>query len=59
MKKIFNCRRSVVSLVGITSLLVLGLNNSFDVSLAITGCVAAICGANAFEATKRPKDEQV
>jgi hypothetical protein len=57
MKKILNCRRSIVALVGIGCLLALGLHNGLDVSLAIAGCVASICGANAFEASKKSKDE--
>ena len=57
MKKILNCRRSIVALVGIGCLLALGLHNGLDVSLAIAGCVASVCGANAFQASKKPKDE--
>ena len=54
MKKILNCRRSIVALVGIGCLLALGLHNGLDVSLAIAGCVASICGANALETYGRP-----
>lgn len=52
MKKILNCRRSLVALVGIASLTWLGLAKGIDISgiaLAISGIVASIAGANAYE----------
>lgn len=55
MKRIWLCRRTFITLAGLLALLALGLKNNLDVSLAIAGCVAAICGANAMEAMKRPE----
>ena len=54
MKKILACRRSIVAILGMGCLLALGLHNGLDVSLAIAGCVASICSANAYEAVKKP-----
>lgn len=52
MKKIMNCRRSIIALVGICCLTWLGLAKGVDISgiaLAISGIVASVSGANAWE----------
>lgn len=55
MKRVWTCRRTAVTMFGMLVLLTLGVLNKLDVSLAIVGCVGAICGANAFEAVKKPQ----
>ncbi len=49
MKKLFNCRRTVVALFSIACLTYLGVDKGIDVSIAIAGIVAAVCGANSYE----------
>ena len=52
MKKILNCRRSIIALVAIGCLTWLGLAKGVDISgiaLAISGIVASISGSNAWE----------
>jgi hypothetical protein len=49
MKKLFNCRRSILALVGLVCLTFLGFTNKLDVSLAISAIVASVAGSNAWE----------
>ena len=52
MKKILSCRRSIIALVAIGCLTWLGLTKGIDISgiaLAISGVVASVAGANAYE----------
>ena len=52
MKKIWNCRRSMLGLVAILCLTTLGLHHGEDISgisVAISGIVGAIAGANAWQ----------
>lgn len=55
MKHVFKCRRTFVAVLGIVCLTLLGLVNNLDVGVAVAGCVAAICGANAAEASMKHK----
>lgn len=62
MKKILNCRRSVIAIIGIGCLTLLGLYHGVDISgiaIAISGIVASVSGANAWEnrGTKKTKEE--
>lgn len=52
MTKVLTSRRYLIAMAGIISLLTLGLVNGVDVSLAITGIVASVAGANAYEGKK-------
>lgn len=55
MKKILNCRRSIVSIFAITCLTILGMYHGVDVSgiaLSIAGIAGSLSGANAWEAKK-------
>lgn len=54
---LFKCRRTVVSLVGMSFLLILGLVNKVDVSMTIATIVASIAAANSFQAVNQPKKE--
>jgi hypothetical protein len=56
MKKLFNCRRSLVSCFGILSLTVIALVNKLDVALSIAAICGAVAGANAFQGSKEPKE---
>jgi hypothetical protein len=61
MKKILNCRRSIIAVIGIICLTWLGISKGIDISgiaLAISGIVASVSGANAWEkrGTNPPKD---
>jgi len=52
MKKLYNCRRSTLALVGILCLTGLGIYHGEDISgiaVAISGIVGAVSGANAWE----------
>jgi len=56
MKKILNCRRSLIAILAIGSLLILGLVNNADVAGTIGFIVAAVAGANAGEKVlKKPQ----
>jgi hypothetical protein len=50
MKKIFDCRRSSLGLIGMIMLFCLGWFKGLDVSVGIAGIIGTIAGANAFEA---------
>ena len=55
MKKIFECRRTSLAFFGILCLTGLGVHIGEDISgiaVAISGIVAAVAGANAFEKSK-------
>lgn len=52
MKKIFTCRRSSLALIGMVALFFLGLYKGLDVSMAISGIVLSVAGANAYEGKK-------
>lgn len=58
MKKVFNCRRSFLAVLSLISLTWIALENGTDVSIAITGIIAAVASANAYEKTHNKKDEQ-
>ena len=49
MKRFLDCRRTFITFFAISALLVLGLVNSVDTSMAIASAAAAICGANSWE----------
>jgi len=51
-------RRTVVALVGIGTLLVLGIKKDFDVSLAIATVCCGVAGANAYESSKIGKKDE-
>lgn len=57
MKKIINCRRSIVCLIGILSLSILGFFKGADVSSGIAGICMGLAGANAGEAAFGKKTE--
>lgn len=59
MKKILQCRRTFISFVGIICLLVLGLCKNYDVALAITGIVTALCSANAYQGSIECKHKPI
>jgi len=49
MKKIWECRRTFITLSAVLALLILGLVNGIDTSMAIATATAALCGANSWE----------
>lgn len=52
MKKILDCRRTFVAVLGIACLTSLGMYHGVDISgiaLAISGIVGALAGSNAWE----------
>ncbi len=53
MNKIFNCRRTFITFVGLAGLLALGLINNVDTSMAMSTAIAALCGANSWEARSK------
>lgn len=55
MSRILKCRRTFVAVLGIVCLTLLGLVNGLDVGAAVAGCVTAVCGANAAEASMKHK----
>lgn len=58
MKHLMNCRRTYIATLGILCCTLLGAYLKIDVSLAIMGAVASLCGANATEAIMK-KDPKV
>jgi len=55
MLKIWNCRRSIVSIFGIICLTVIAIYCKTDISgiaVAIAGIAGSLSGANAYEASK-------
>lgn len=48
----FNSRRMVLGLLSVAALTFLGYTKDMDVSMAIAAVVAAVAGANSFEAVK-------
>lgn len=57
MKKILNCRRSIIAIFSISALTFLGYTKSLDVSMAISGVVLAIAGSNAAQGIMTKKEE--
>lgn len=55
MRKILNCRRSMIALFSILCLTVLGVVQGIDVSFAIAGIVASIAGANSYQGAAERK----
>lgn len=58
MVKIWNCRRSMLAMIGIACLTGLGIYHGEDISgiaIAISGIIGAVAGSNAWE--KRAKSE--
>lgn len=55
MRNLFLCRRTFITTLGIACLTSLGVLHGADVAWAIAGCVGAICGANAAEASMKHK----
>lgn len=49
MRKILNCRRSILALISIACLTFLGYTKGMDVSIAISTVVLAVAGANAYQ----------
>lgn len=49
MKKLLDCRRSIIALIGISCLTFLGYTKGMDVSMAISGVCLAVAGSNAYE----------
>lgn len=49
MIKIWNCRRSMLALIGMCLMTYLGVHNNLDVSMALAGVITAIAGSNAAE----------
>lgn len=52
MKKLLNCRRSVLALFAITALTVLGFHHGKDISgiaIAISGIVGSVAASNSWE----------
>jgi len=57
MRKILACRRSTIAVIGIACLTWLGLSTGVDISgiaIAISGVVASVAGANAYEKRNGP-----
>lgn len=62
MKHIWCCRRTFISLIGIVCLTGLGFYTAdVSVAMAISGAIAALCGANAWEkkTSISPKQEVI
>lgn len=55
MKNLLICRRTFITTLGIICCTALGAYLKVDVSLAIMGAVASICGANAAEGAFKEK----
>lgn len=55
MKNLLICRRTFIATLGIVCCTALGAYLKIDVTLAIMGAVASICGANAAEASMKAK----
>lgn len=61
MKKLFSCRRTVVSVIAIVCLTILGLYHGVDISgiaIAIAGVAGSLSGANAWESKGQPKSKE-
>jgi hypothetical protein len=56
MKRIFQCRRSSLALLGMVCLTWLGLAKDADVALAIAGIVGSVAASNAYQ--KRPLEPE-
>jgi uncharacterized membrane protein YadS len=59
MRHLLTCRRTYIATLGILCCTVLGAYLKIDVSLAIMGAVASICGANATEAIMKKDSKNV
>lgn len=57
MKKILNCRRSIISILAIFLLFILGLFKGVDVAASIAAIAIGLAGSNAYE--KKGKKNEV
>lgn len=57
MKKLIDCRRSLIAIYGITLLFLLAWFKSLDTSISIAAIITAIAASNAHE--KKGKNDQV
>ena len=55
MKEIFKCRRTFLAFYSVTLLAIIAYTKSIDTSMAISGIIIGIAGANAYE--KRPNQK--
>lgn len=53
MKKLLNCRRSLLALISLIMLFILALINKTDVQTSMVGIVLAVAGSNAYQATRQ------
>ncbi len=56
MKKLFNCRRSLIAIFGISMITFLGIKNHIDTSVAISMICLGIAGANSAQGILEKKD---
>ena len=56
MKKIWNCRRSMLALIGMGLLMAMAIVNKVDTSGAIATIVLAVSASNAYQGSKEKKD---
>ena len=56
LHKLLTCRRSVIALTGILACLGISLHNGADTSASIAMIVAAVAGANAYQAKGNSND---
>lgn len=54
LKKLFNSRRFVGAVIGMTYILILGLHGNIDVSMAIATIVSTLSIANAMDKKENP-----
>lgn len=56
MRSLWSSRRLFTATLGILSLLVLGLHNGIDTSMAMASVAMAVAASNAFEKSKKPQE---
>jgi hypothetical protein len=56
MKKLFNCRRSLLAILGMISLTAIALSKGIDTSMAIATIITAVAASNAYQ--NKPQGSQ-
>lgn len=56
MKWLYQCRRTFMAFCGILACMYVSMRTGEDTTMAIAGIVAAIAGANAYEARGKKND---
>jgi hypothetical protein len=57
MKKLFNCRRSLLAILGVGCLTAISIVKGIDTSAPIAAIIMAVAASNSYQATKSKEEK--